>query len=64
MTMRVEGLGSAVPAAIPLELRGRSLILARLVWAVLIVQAVVLFAVSNPARYSQLSHPPADVRAG
>ena len=63
MTVRVEGLGPAVPASVPLELRGRSLVFARLVWAVLMAQALVLYAVSVPARYNQLSHPPADIRA-
>jgi signal transduction histidine kinase len=37
--------------------------LARVVWAVLITQAAVLFTISVPARYNQLSHPPADVTA-
>ena len=63
MTVRGGGSRSAVPAYAPLELRGRSLLLARLVWAVLVAQAVVLYALSVPARYNQLSHPPADLRA-
>jgi signal transduction histidine kinase len=63
MTVRVEGLGSAVPTTAPAELLGISLVVARLIWGVLIAQALVLYAVSVPARYSQLSHPPADVRA-
>lgn len=61
--MQAEGMTRSTPAAIPLTLRGRSLVVARLVWSVLIVQAVFLFAASIPARYNQLSHPPADVRA-
>src|SRR5690242_16391496 len=36
--------------------------LARLVWAVLVVLAVALFAVSLPALYRQLSAPPAAMR--
>ena len=62
MTVRVEALGSAVPAAAPLELRGRSLVVARLVWALLVAQGLVLYAISVPVRYNQLAHPPADVR--
>ncbi len=61
--MHAETMTSSTPATVPLELRGRSLVVARLVWSVLIVQAVFLFAISIPARYNQLSHPPADVRA-
>jgi len=61
--MHAEGITRSTPAAVPLELRGRSLVVARLVWSVLLLQAAVLFAVSIPARYNQLSHPPADVRA-
>jgi hypothetical protein len=61
--MHAEGMTRSTPAAVPLELRGRSLVVARLVWSVLVVQAAILFAVSIPARYNQLSHPPADVRA-
>ncbi len=61
--MQAEGITRPTPAAVPLALRGRSLVLARLIWSVLIVQAVFLFAVSIPARYNQLSHPPSDVRA-
>ena len=63
MMVRAGGPGPAAPASAPLELRGRSLLLARLVWGVLIAQAVVLYALSVPARYNQLGHPPADVRA-
>ena len=62
MTVRVEGLGPAAPAPAPLELRGRALMAARLVWGTLIAQAVFLFAASVPAQYSRLSHPPADVQ--
>lgn len=63
MIARIAGDRRAVPAAVPLELRGRALAGARLVWAMLVAQAVVLFAASVPARFSQLSHPPADVAA-
>lgn len=63
MAVRLAGIATAVPAAVPLEWRGRSVIVARLVWAALVVQACVLSAISVVARYHQLSHPPADVRA-
>src|SRR5947209_14776864 len=61
--MHAEGMTRSTATAVPLELGGRALVAARLVWTVLVVQAVILFAVSIPARYNQLSHPPADVRA-
>ena len=61
--MDAEAMTGSTPATVPLVLRGRSLVGARLVWSVLTVQAVVFFALSVPARFSQLSHPPADVRA-
>jgi signal transduction histidine kinase len=60
--MHAEGMAGSTPATVGLELRGRSLVLARLVWSVLTVQAVILFAISIPARYHQLSQPPGDVR--
>ena len=63
MTVGVEGFAATAPRSLPLEMRGRSLVLARLVWGVLVAQALGLFAVSVPAQYSQLSHSPADVRA-
>jgi signal transduction histidine kinase len=60
--MQAGGITRSTPAAAPLELRGRSLVVARFVWSAVVVQATILFAVSIPARYTQLSHPPADVR--
>jgi signal transduction histidine kinase len=63
MTVRVEGIEPRGSASVPLQLQGRSLLVARVVWAALIAQAVFLFTVSLRARYSQLSHPPDDVRA-
>ncbi|MGI8475544.1 MAG: histidine kinase [Thermomicrobiales bacterium] len=62
MTMRVEGIVAAAPA-VPVEWRGRSIVIARLVWVLLVSQAIVLTSISFVARFHQLSHPPADVRA-
>lgn len=61
--MHAKAMTRSSHAAAPLELHGRALVVARLLWLVLVLQAVVLFALSIPARYNQLSHPPADVRA-
>jgi signal transduction histidine kinase len=63
MSVRVEGAGPAVFTATPLELGGRVLVVARLIWAILVTLLVLLFAVSIPLQYRQLSHPPADIRA-
>lgn len=60
--VRAEGLVGSGPSSSALELRGRVLLLARVVWTVLSFEAILLFALSVPARYNQLSHPPADVR--
>ena len=45
-------------------LRGRWLLLARALWAALVVPALVLFFAGILARYSRLSMPPEAVRAG
>ena len=62
MTVHVEEAGTAITAT-SLQLRGQALVFARLAWAILVAQAVVLFAAAFPAQYRQLSHPPADVSA-
>jgi signal transduction histidine kinase len=62
MNVRVERAGSAAFTSTPLELGGRVLVFARLIWATLVTLLVFLFAVSVPLQYRQLSHPPADVR--
>lgn len=63
MSVRVEGVGPAVPVAAPREWQGRAFVIARLVWLALVAQAIALGTVSAVARYRQLRHPPADVRA-
>src|SRR5262245_23974980 len=45
-----------------MRLRGRALILAQLVWATLVVLALLLFLISIPALYLQLSRPPEALR--
>jgi hypothetical protein len=56
--------GMCARASPPLPtLRGRWLILARAVWVAVAVTALGAFVISIPARYAQLSHPPARVRA-
>ncbi len=44
-------------------LRGRWLLLTRTVWVAVAVAALGSFVISVPARYAQLSHPTAQVRA-
>lgn len=63
VTVRIEGVLATTPGSHPRVLHGRVLITARLVWAVLVGQALFLFAASVPAQYNRLSHPPADVQA-
>ena len=53
--------GSTVPPAG--KLRGRWLLIARAVWVGMAVVTLGVFALSVPARYAQLSHPTAKVRA-
>ncbi len=63
MTVRVEGFSVAIPATVPQEWRGRWLLVARLVWAVIVVQAAAIGALAIVARYHALRHPPADIQA-
>jgi hypothetical protein len=53
--------GSTVPPTA--RLRGRWLLLTRAAWAAVAVTTLGVFALSVPARYAQLSHPTAKVRA-
>ncbi len=62
MTMRIDGLATPAPPPLPALWRGRTLLVARTVWTVLVGLALLLFALSVPAQYHRLSHPPADVR--
>jgi signal transduction histidine kinase len=63
MTVRVEGLGTTISPAVPVGRRTWAHVLARATWAVLVAQAIVLFALSIVARYHQLRRPPADISA-
>src|SRR5215204_5229199 len=47
----------------PPTLRGRWLLLARVAWVAVAIVALGQFVISVPARYSQLAHPTAGVRA-
>ena len=52
---------SAFPSAT--ILRGRWLLFARVAWVAVALAALGPFAISVPARYAQLAHPTAGVRA-
>lgn len=62
MTMRIDGLATPIPP-LPAVWHGRSLVVARAVWGILVALALLLFLVSVPADYHRLRYPPADIRA-
>jgi hypothetical protein len=64
-TEQTRGTGEmrAHASASPPTLRGRWLLLAQVAWVAAAVGALGQFVISIPARYSQLAHPTAEVRA-
>ena len=70
MTERVReqsrGVGRTSPRASPpaTGLHARWLLLARVAWVAVAIVALGAFASSVPARYAELAHPAAGVRAG